>query len=306
MAVKQSKQTAQTKCGFVAIIGAPNAGKSTLLNRIIGEKISIVTHKPQTTRTRLRGVHVSGSTQVVFVDTPGIFEAKGRLEKAMVKAAWGALKEVDEIVFVIDSVRGLNPQVKEIFKRLKQDHRQVTLVFNKVDIIAREELLILTTEAMDTGVVRDVFMISAKTGDGVDGLLDYVAKRMPEGIWMYPEDQLTDMSERFLAAEETREALFKQLNQELPYQLTVITDKWEEFENGDLKLYQTVYVQKENHKRIILGKGGGKIKEIGTAARCALSEMFGRKVHLTLYVKVNSTWAEKAGFYQEMGLDFKV
>lgn len=295
---------ANTRAGFVALIGAPNAGKSTLLNRFVGAKVSIVTHKVQTTRTRVLGVAVADNAQIVFVDTPGIFQPKRRLDRAMVAAAWEGAKDADKVVMLVDATTGIRPDVETIIEGLKKNNRRVVLALNKVDAVKRESLLELAAQLNDTGVFSDVFMISALKGHGADDLLAHLVSAMPEGPFMFPEDQLTDMPMRLLAAEVTREKLFLNVHQELPYELTVETETWEEFKDGSAKVEQTIYVRRESQRSIILGKGGQRVKKIGAEAREELQEMLGRKIHLFLFVKVRDRWEDDPSRYTVWNLDF--
>lgn len=293
-----------TRFGFVALIGAPNAGKSTLTNRLVGAKVSIVTHKVQTTRTRVLGIVIEGDTQIAIVDTPGIFQPKRRLDRAMVRAAWDGASEAEAVVLLVDAGSGITDEVRAILDGLKKSGRKVMLALNKVDSIRKEKLLELATELDATGLFTDIFMISALKGDGVEDLLAHLVKQMPEGPWMFPEEQLSDMPQRLLAAEVTREKLFLQVHEELPYMLTVETESWEERPDGSVRIEQTIYVPRENHRAIILGKGGQKIKTIGAAARKELEEMLECRVHLFLFVKVRDRWEEDPQRYSVWNLDF--
>lgn len=295
----------QTRAGFVALLGAPNTGKSTLVNRLVGAKISIVTPKVQTTRSRVRGIRMVGDTQLVLVDTPGIFTAKRRLERSMVHAAWRGAEEADALVLMIDATRGLDPDTQAIIDALKQTEQHVIVALNKIDAVSREKLLPLAGAIDQSGVASTMFMISALDGDGVEDLLAHLVTRMPESPWLYPADQLTDTSERLLAAEVTREQLFIQLQQELPYSLAVETEKWEA-SVGEVRINQIVYVTRENHKAMVLGKGGQRIKEVGTRARAELTKMLGRRVHLFLFVKVRKNWLDDPDRYRDIGLEFDV
>lgn len=293
------------RCGFIGVIGAPNAGKSTLVNRIVGAKVSIVSPKVQTTRTRVMGIVNKGSAQLVFVDTPGIFAPKRRLEKSMVAAAWGGVKDAEVVLLVIDVAHGkINPETRAIIQRLKDTQRKVAGVLNKIDLVKKDKLLALATELDAEGVFTDLYMISALSGDGVEKLLSDLEKKAPEGPWMFGEDQITDMPLRLLAAEITREKIFIQLGDELPYASTVETDKWEDFDNGSVKISQTVYVMRDTQKAIMLGKGGKRIKAIGAAARQELEEILERRVHLSLFVKVRDKWTDDPERYRDWGLDF--
>lgn len=291
------------RCGFVALVGAPNAGKSTLLNCIVGAKLSIVTPKVQTTRTRVLGITVVGQAQLIFIDTPGIFAPRRRLERAMVAAAWGGAAGADIIVVLVDAVRGIDEDVKRITDGLRAANRKAVLALNKIDLVRRESLLGLADELNATGVFTDTFMISALTRDGVDDLVAFLCARLPQGPWLYPEDQLSDMPERLLAAEVTREQVFLQLHQELPYAAAVETESWEDFEDGSVRIDQVIYVQRESQKPIVLGKGGRRIKAIGSAARAELERLLERRVHLFLHVKVRD-WVEAPDHYRALGLDF--
>ncbi len=298
---------AQTRSGFAAIIGAPNAGKSTLLNSLVGSKIAIVTHKVQTTRSRIRGIAIEGDTQIVFVDTPGIFKPKRRLDRAMVDAAWGGAGDADAIIAMVDAERGLDPNVERVLEGLKGQNRKAILALNKVDVLTergREKMLKLATELNETGTFTEVFMISAMNGSGVADLKRHIAGLMPPGPWHYPEDQLADVPLRSLAAEVTREKLFLRLHDELPYSLTVETESYETKKDGSIRIQQIIFVQRETQRKIALGEGGQTIKTIGTLAREELQEMLGAKVHLFLFVKVRENWGDDRERYREMGLDF--
>jgi len=294
------------RCGFVALVGAPNAGKSTLLNRLVGAKVSIVTHKVQTTRSQVRGIAVAGDSQIVFVDTPGIFTPKRRLDRAMVAAAWAAVEDADEAVLIYDAGRPRrDADTQLIVDGLRRRGRRAILALNKIDLVARPKLLELAAAFEGEGIFSRIFMISATSGDGVGDLLQTLAGAMPPGPWHYPEDQLSDQPQRSLATEVTREKLFLQLHQELPYALTVDTDTWEDFADGSVKIGQTVTVGRESHKGICLGKGGRTIKAVRNAAQAELQEMLDRRVHLFLYVKVRENWAEDPARYRAWGLDFE-
>ncbi len=299
-------ESAPSCCGFVALIGAPNAGKSTLLNRLVGAKVSIVTPKVQTTRTRVLGIALRGAAQIIFIDTPGIFEPRRRLDRAMVAAAWSGAADADLVVLLVDAVKGVTGDVRRIVEGLTKAGRTAMLALNKIDLVRRDSLLALSAELNDSGVFTDTFMISATTGDGVDDLMETIIGRLPEGPWLYPEDQLSDMPERLLAAEVTREKLFLQLHQELPYALTVETEEWEDRPDGSVRIGQVVYVQRDSQKAIVLGKGGQRIKSVGAAARAELEEMLGCRVHLFLFVKVREKWGEDPERYRDLGLDFDV
>jgi GTP-binding protein Era len=296
-----------TRAGFIALIGEPNAGKSTLTNHMVGAKVSIVTHKVQTTRARIRGVAIEGESQLVFVDTPGLFQPKRRLDRAMVAAAWGGAADADVIVLLIEAHRGVTAGVKNILKRLDDigEGRTVALAINKIDKVQTEGLLQLTQEMNERYNFAETFMISAEKGHGVKQLRDWLAARVPEGPWLYPEDQIADLPMRMIAAEMTREKLTLRLHQELPYQLTVETEAWEERKDGSARVDQIIYVMRDGHKGIILGKKGETIKAVGQAARAELEEFMDRKIHLFLQVKVRPNWLEEKERYSEMGLDFK-
>jgi GTP-binding protein Era len=294
-----------TRCGFVAIVGAPNAGKSTLVNTLVGAKVSIVTPKVQTTRTRILGILGVGGTQLVFIDTPGIFAPRRRLDRAMVAAAWGGAADADEVVMLVDAAAGFDDDARRIVAGLKEAGRSAVLALNKIDLGRREALLGLSAELNASGIFTDTFMISATTGDGVDDLVRTLAARAPEAPWHFPEDQLSDMNERLFAAEVTREKLFLQLRQEVPYALTVETDGWEEFQDGSVKIDQTVYLAREAHKAIVLGKGGARIKAVREAARQELEAHWGRRVHLFVFVAVRENWGDDPERYRAWGLDFE-
>ncbi|WP_348656975.1 GTPase Era [uncultured Sulfitobacter sp.] len=296
-----------TRAGFVALIGEPNAGKSTLLNRMVGAKVSIVTHKVQTTRARIRGVAMEGDAQLVFVDTPGLFQPRRRLDRAMVAAAWGGAADADVIVLLIEAHRGMTEGVERILEELGNiaKGRRVALAINKIDRVEALVLLGLTEKMNAAFDFTETFMISAERGHGIDTLRQWLAGEVPEGPWLYPEDQIADLPMRNIAAEITREKLTLRLHQELPYQLTVETENWEERKDGSARIDQLVYVIRDGHKGIVLGNKGETIKAVGKAAREELEEFLGRKVHLFLQVKVRANWLEEAERYSEMGLDFK-
>ncbi len=296
-----------TRAGFVALIGEPNAGKSTLLNRMVGAKVSIVTHKVQTTRARIRGVAISGEAQIVFVDTPGLFRPRRRLDRAMVAAAWGGAADADVTLLLIAAHRGLTNGAREIIKSLpERTHgRPVALAINKIDRVKAENLLALAEEANALFPFTRTFMISAERGHGCDDLKEWLAEQMPEGPWLYPEDQIADLPMRMIAAEITREKLTLRLHQELPYELTVETESWEERKDGSARIEQVIYVAREGHRGIILGHRGETIKAVGQAARAELEEFMGRRAHLFLHVKVRPDWLEEEARYREMGLDFR-
>ena len=296
-----------TRAGFVALIGEPNAGKSTLLNRMVGAKVSIVTHKVQTTRARIRGVALEGEAQIVFVDTPGLFKPRRRLDRAMVAAAWGGAADADIVVMLIEAHRGISEGVKHILESLKglNPDQKVALAINKIDKVKSDSLLQLTEQMNSLHPFVKTFMISAERGHGVPALREWLASELPEGHWLYPEDQIADLPMRMIAAEMTREKLTLRLHQELPYQLTVETEAWEERKDGSCRVDQIIYVMRDGHKGILLGKRGETIKAVSKASREELEEFLGRKVHLFLQVKVRPNWLDEAERYSEMGLDFK-
>ncbi|WP_032113223.1 GTPase Era [Candidatus Paracaedibacter symbiosus] len=298
------EHSTSTRCGFVAVLGQPNAGKSTLINNLVGHKVSIVSHKVQTTRQRILGITIKDQTQIILVDTPGIFEAKKRLEKAMVSAAWTAGKEADLIVVLHDASHKYTAGTEKILKELGD--KRAILVLNKVDQIAKEGLLELIAYFKDYPNVDDILMTSALTGDGVSELVDYVATKLPISPWLFDAEQITDMPQRMWAAEITREKLYQQLHQELPYETYVETEAWERQKNGDIRISQVIYVSRDGQKSIILGKGGQQIKKIGNAARQEIGYYLGKNVHLFLFVKVAENWSDKPGAYRLMGLDFDV
>jgi len=296
-----------TRAGFVALIGEPNAGKSTLLNRMVGAKVSIVTHKVQTTRARIRGVAMEGESQIVFVDTPGLFKPRRRLDRAMVAAAWGGAADADVVVLMIEAHRGVTEGVEKILEGLAEigQGRKVALAINKIDRVQSEVLLALTQDLNERYPFTETFMISAERGHGVDALRQWLAGELPEGPWLYPDDQIADLPLRMIAAETTREKLTLRLHQELPYQLTVETEGWEDRKDGSVKIDQLIYVMRDGHKGIVLGHKGETIKSVSKAARLELEEFLGRRVHLFLQIKVRPNWLEESERYSEMGLDFK-
>ena len=299
--------TAKTRAGFVALIGEPNAGKSTLLNRMVGAKVSIVTHKVQTTRARIRGVAMEGDAQIVFVDTPGLFQPRRRLDRAMVAAAWGGAADADVVVLLVEAHRGVSEGVERILEGLVgigKGHK-VALAINKIDRVEAPVLLGLSQKLNEKFDFAETFMISAERGHGVDALRKWLAGQLPEGPWLYPEDQIADLPMRMIAAEMTREKLTLRLHQELPYQLTVETENWEERDDGTARIDQLIYVVRDGHKGIVLGNKGETIKGVSKAAREELEEFLGRRVHLFLQVKVRPNWLEESERYSEMGLDFK-
>jgi len=294
----------ETRSGFVALIGAPNAGKSTLVNRLVGAKVSIVTHKVQTTRAIVRGIATHGAAQIVFVDTPGIFKPRRRLDEAMVTTAWGGAKDADVVALLIDAERGLRGDAESILDNLKGVRQPKLLILNKVDRVKPEVLLTMAKEANERVGFERTFMVSALTGTGCDDILDYLAASLPPGPWYYPEDQLSDLPMRQLAAEITREKLFLRLHQELPYSSHVETEKWEEKKDGSVRIEQTIYIERESQKKIVLGSKGETIRAIGQASRKDLAEILEQPVHLFLFVKVRENWSDDPERYREMGLEF--
>jgi GTP-binding protein Era len=294
-----------TRAGFVALIGAPNAGKSTLLNALVGAKVSIVTHKVQTTRALVRGIVIHDKSQIVFVDTPGIFTPKRRLDRAMVTTAWGGAADADVVALLVDARKGLTDEVRAILARLSEypSSRERVLILNKVDLTKRDTLLALAKEANELTKFSRTFMVSALTGDGLADLMDYFAQNMPEGPFLYPEDQMTDLPLRWLAAEITREKLMVRLHEELPYHSTIETEQWTETPKG-VRIEQTIFVERESQRKIVLGKGGQTIKAISMAAREDIAALIERPVHLFLFVKVRENWAEDPERYREMGIEF--
>jgi GTPase len=291
-------------CGFVALIGAPNAGKSTLLNRVVGTKVSIVSRKVQTTRNLVRGIAVDGVTQIIFVDTPGIFAPKRRLDRAMVSSAWSGASDADVVALLVDARKGIDDEVEAIVAKLAQIGAPKILVLNKIDIVDRPKLLALASRLNTKASFAETFMISAETGDGVAHFAQKLGGLMPLGPWLYPEDQVADAPLRALAAEITREKIFERLHDELPYQSTVETELWKEMPDGSARVEQTIYVLREGHKKIVIGEGGRTIKAIGTAARKDIIEAADQKIHLFLFVKVRENWADDPERYHQMGLEF--
>lgn len=294
----------ERRCGFVAVLGAPNVGKSTLINRIVGSKVTIVSPKVQTTRSRVLGIHIEGPAQIVFIDTPGIFRPRRRLDRAMVAAAWGGAADADAVLLLIDAARGIDDDSRAIVERLKEAGRPAALVLNKVDVAKKPALLKLAAELDATGIFGETFMVSALNGDGVDDLVARLAASVPEGPWHFPEDQISDMPARLLAAEITREQMYLQLQQELPYAATVETEKWQDRDDGSVRVDQVIFVERDSQRAIVLGKGGRRIKALGAAARTELEEILGQRVHLFLFVKVRGTWGDDPERYRDWGLDF--
>ena len=296
-----------TRSGFVALIGEPNAGKSTLLNRMVGAKISIVTHKVQTTRTRIRGVSIEDQSQIIFVDTPGLFEPRRRLDRAMVAAAWRCAADSDITLLLVEAHRGLTEGVEKIISSISETglNRKIALVINKIDKVDVNDLLSLSKEINESYPFTETFMISAEKGKGVDDLRRWLASNLPDGPWLYPDDQISDMPLRMIAAEITREKLTLRLHQELPYQLTVETEKWEEKPDKSVRIEQMIYLSRLGHKGIVLGKKGETIKAVSMASRLSIEEFLGSKVHLFLRLKVREKWMDEVERYSEMGLDFR-
>ena len=293
----------EQRCAVVAVLGAPNAGKSTLVNQLAGSKVSIVSHKVQTTRARIRAIAMEGNAQIILVDTPGIFKPKRTLDRAMVENAWGGAGDADAVVFLVDGRPGLTDEAKQIIAQLEHTKTRAILVINKIDLMSRERLLEVAAEFNAAHPFEQTFMVSALTGSGAGDLLRYLGQKMPESPWLYPEDQVADVQLRFMAAEMTREVIYERLHEELPYASTVETETWEEQKNGSVKIGQVIYVQRDSQKAIVLGKGGQTIKLLGQKAREEMERQFGRKVHLFLFVKVRENWAEDKERLRNMGLD---
>ena len=294
----------ETRSAFVALIGAPNAGKSTLMNQLVGAKVSIVTHKVQTTRALVRGVAIRDKSQIVFVDTPGIFKPRRRLDRAMVSTAWSGARDADIMLFLIDAERGIKGDAAAILESLKQERRRKALVINKIDAVKRDSLLALAAAANAEVEFEQTFMISALNGSGCDDLMDWLAKEAQPGPWYYPEDQISDLPMRQLAAEITREKLYLRLHQELPYSSHVETERWEEQKNGSVRIEQVIFVERDSQKKIVLGRKGETIRAIGQAARQEIADILEQPVHLFLFVKVRENWGDDPERYREMGLDF--
>lgn len=300
-----STPTAGTRAGFVALIGAPNAGKSTLLNQLVGAKVSIVSRKVQTTRTQVRGIAMHGRAQIVFVDTPGLFRPKRRLDKAMVTSAWSGATDADLVGLLIDATKHDEPENLELIERTKEIRQPVFLILNKVDLLRdKDQLLPISAALTARRAFEHVFMVSALTGSGGARILDWLAERLPPGPWLYPEDQVSDAPLRFLAAEITREKIYERLHDELPYRSTVETDSWTQRPDGSVRIEQTIFVERESQRKIVLGKGGATIKAIGQSARRDIAEAAEAKVHLFLHVKVREGWENDPERYREMGLEF--
>ena len=293
-----------TRCGFVAVVGSPNVGKSTLVNRLVGAKVAIVSPKVQTTRSRISGIVIEGGTQVVLVDTPGIFEPRRRLDRAMVAAAWGGATDADQILLLVDAGRGIDHNTLRIVEQLKSWRRKPILALNKIDLVDKRDLLVLAAELAKQQFFAEIFMICAESGDGVGDLLSHLAEQLPKGPWLYPAEQISDMPNRLFAAEITREKLYLQLQQELPYSCAVATEKWTDHDDGSVRIDQVIYVERTGHKGIVVGKGGNRIKRIGEAARTDLERHFERRVHLFLFVKVRENWKDDPERYRDLGLEF--
>ncbi|HEY1153201.1 MAG TPA: GTPase Era [Pseudolabrys sp.] len=301
---EQHPSEGDTRCGFIALIGAPNAGKSTLLNALVGAKVTIVSHKVQTTRALIRGIAMEGHAQLIFVDTPGIFAPKRRLDRAMVNTAWTGAHDADLVALLVDARKGIDEEIDAILTRLVEVRQPKVLILNKIDVVAKDALLKLTQDINARVTFDATFMISALTGDGVADLKRALAARMQPGPYLYPPDQLSDAPMRQLAAEVTREKLFERLHQELPYQSTVETEQWKELRGGGVRIEQTIYVERESQRKIVLGKGGATIKAIGAAARKDIAQMLEQPVHLFLFVKVREGWGDDPERYRGMGLEF--
>ena len=299
-------QATPTRCGHVALIGAPNAGKSTLLNRLVGRKLAIVTPKPQTTRTRLLGIAIEGPAQIIYVDTPGIFAPRRRLDRAMVAAAWSGAEDAEQTVLLVDAARGVDRDTRRILDRLGERDQGSILALNKIDLVRRDSLLTLADTLSREGRFDLVFMISGRTGDGVNDLKRHLAAVLPQGPWLFPEDQLSDMPERVIAAEVTREQVFLQLRDELPYGSAVETEQWQDKRDGSARIEQVIFVQRPSQRAIILGEGGQRIRAIGARARAQLEHLLDRRVHLFLFVKVRENWVEDRERYAALGLDYDV
>jgi len=293
-----------SRCGLVAVLGAPNAGKSTLVNALVGQKVAIVSPKAQTTRARLMGIALHKEAQIMLVDTPCIFAPNRRIDRAMVKAAWEGADDADRLVLVIDAAAKVGARVEQMIEGVENRPEPRILVLNKVDIAKKDDLLVLAARLSERLKPEAVFMISATTGDGVEEVKSHLAAAMPESPWHFPEDQLTDVTDRMVAAELTREQLYLQLHSELPYASAVATEKWEDRKDGSTAIHQQIYVERDSQKAIVVGKGGSRLKQIGSAAREAIGEHLGRKVHLFLHVKVNPKWGEDRGLYEDIGLDW--
>jgi GTPase len=304
MTVEVSEAPAATRCGFVALIGAPNVGKSTLVNALVGAKVTIVSRKVQTTRALIRGIVIENNAQIILVDTPGIFLPKRRLDRAMVSTAWSGAHDADLVCVLLDAKSGIDEEAEAILTKAASVNHDKILVINKVDLVQREKLLALAQAANERMAFTKTFMVSAISGDGVDDIRTTLAETVPPGPFLYPEDQMSDAPMRHLAAEITREKIYRKLHQELPYQSTVETDKWEERKDKSVRIEQTIFVERESQRKIVLGKGGATIKSIGADSRKELAEILGVPVHLFLFVKVRENWGDDPDRYREMGLEF--
>ena len=294
----------KTRCGLVAVLGAPNAGKSTLVNALVGQKVAIVSPKAQTTRARLMGIAIEGETQMLLVDTPGIFTPNRRLDRAMVKAAWEGAEDADRVLLVVDAAAKGGARLEQVIEGVEARPEPKILVLNKVDIAEKDQLLVLAARLAERLKPEQIFMVSATTGDGIADVKNHLASAMPEGPWHFPEDQLTDATDRMVANELTREQLYLQLHAEVPYAAAVETEKWEDRKDGSTVIHQQIFIERDSQKAIVVGKGGARLKAIGQAAREAIAEHLGRKVHLFLHVKVNPRWGEDRGLYKDIGLDW--
>lgn len=293
-----------TRCGYVALLGAPNVGKSSLVNALVGAKVAIISAKAQTTRARITGIAMRAEAQIVLLDLPGLFPPRRRLDRAMIDAVWRGVDEADRVLLVIDAAIGLDDAALEAMARLAGGSTPVDIALNKIDAVKPPDLLALARRVAEAGRYERIFMVSARSGDGIGDLRDWLASQMPEGPWLFPEDQLMDLTERLFAAELTREQVFRQLHQELPYAAAVTTDRWAENEDGSARIDQTIHVERDGQKAIVIGAGGARLKAIGSAARTELIAALGRQIHLFLHVKVAPEWGEKRDFYREWGLDF--
>lgn len=296
---------AQTRCGFVALLGAPNAGKSTITNNFVGSKVSIVSPKAQTTRTTVKGIGIWGNSQIIFLDTPGIFKPKRRLDRAMVASAWGGVSDADITVLVVDAKRGFDDETKAIMQKLSENHIEAVLVLNKIDLVNEEKLLKLCAELNEAYPFKETFMISAMDGKGTDDFYQYLADNLPKSPWFYPEEQMSDLPLKLLAAEIVREKLFLYLRQELPYALTVEPELWERREDNSVRAEMTIYVERDSQKQIVLGRGGAMIKKIGQSARHELEDLLEDRIHLFLFVKVRENWGDDPARYADWNLDFR-
>ena len=294
----------KTRCGLVAVLGAPNAGKSTLVNALVGQKVAIVSPKAQTTRARLMGIAIEGDAQILLVDTPGIFTPNRRLDRAMVKAAWEGAEDADRVLLVVDAAAKGGARLEQVIEGVEARPEPKILVLNKVDIAAKDDLLVLAAKLAERLKPEQIFMVSATTGDGIADVKNHLASAMPEGPWHFPEDQLTDATDRMVANELTREQLYLQLHAEVPYAAAVETEKWEDRKDGSTVIHQQIFIERDSQKAIVVGKGGARLKSIGQAAREAIAEHLGRKVHLFLHVKVNPRWGEDRGLYEDIGLEW--